>query len=87
MFRPSDVSEGVIVPSDRFTSLMAEIPTNEQLVDAAKKLVAEREHIGPDIRDRILRQLRYRLQLSLKEISELTGYPISLVFNVVRPKP
>jgi hypothetical protein len=78
--------EGVAVPSDRLRLL--KIPprliTDEQLIEAAKNVLAERRALGPERVDRLLRELRNRLGLSFKEISDLTGFPLSTVFGRTR---
>jgi hypothetical protein len=58
--------------------------SDEQLIEAAKNLLAERGTLGLERVNRLLQELRNRLGLSFQEISDLTGYPLSTVFISAR---
>jgi hypothetical protein len=74
------------MPSDRLRLLKipARLMTDEQLIEAAKNVLAERTRLGPERVNRLLRELRNRLGLSFQEVSDLTGFPLGTVFMRTR---
>jgi hypothetical protein len=71
------------VPSFRLELLKIppHLMTDEQLVEAAKNVLAARTMIGHDRVERLLRELRDRFGMTQLEVSKLTGFPLGYVFQ------